>query len=237
MRILGIIPARGGSKRLLGKNLKLLGGKPLVVWAIENSLRSNMLDKIIVSSDSQEILDISEQYNNEKVIFLKRPDEISGDRSQAIEYINHSVSYLKEMGEEYDLVVLIQPTSPLTLPLDIDNTIKLLIDSNSDSAVSVVKQAHDINPLKMKILKGDLLIPFIEDEKGRMSEDEMPDIYVRNGSVYVSTIELIESGRIIGDDCRGYVMPRERSVDINDEFDLDFAEYLFTKQNIRGNNV
>lgn len=231
MRVLGIIPARGGSKRLPGKNMRELGGKPLVVRSIEASLGSKMLDRIAISSDWQKVLDLEKKYNDERLEFLKRPDEISNDKSPAIEYIKHAIEYFHEKGLDFDAVALIQPSSPLTTSKDIDHTINILLKTEADTAVSVVKLAHDLNPIKMKIMEGDKLLPYMEDEKGRMSDGELPEIYIRNGSVYAIRLSVIEQNRIIGDDCRGFVMERENSVDINDELDFQFAEFLIKKIN------
>ncbi len=231
MNILGIIPARDGSKRLKRKNLRLLGGKPLVSHTIDAAIGSTKLNKIIVNTDSQDVLDLDKDYKSERVIFLKRPPEISGDKSPAIDYVTHSLEYMSKSGEQFDAVVILQPSSPLSLSEDIDKTIELLIESKSDTAVSVVKLAHHLNPLKLKVLEGDKLLPYIEEENDRMTENELPDVYIRNCSVYASRISVIKEGRIIGNDCRGYVMPRDRSIDINDEFDLEFAEFLYLRNN------
>lgn len=233
--MLGIIPARGGSKRLPGKNMRELGGKPLVVRSIEASLGSKMIDMIVVSSDWQKVLDLKGTFNDDRLEFLKRPDEISDDKSPAIDYIKHAVEYFHKKGTDFDIVVLIQPSSPLTTSDDIDQTINLLVDTNADTAVSVVKLAHDLNPLKMKIMEGDKLLPYLEDENGRMADGELPEIYIRNGSVYAIKRTVIDQNRIIGDDCRGFVMERENSVDINDELDFQFAEFLIEKINSNSN--
>lgn len=234
LKVLGIIPARAGSKRLPNKNLRALDGKKLIDIAIENALNTDVLDHIVVSSDSQEILNLSERYDSDKITFLHRPIEISSDHSLAIEYVKHSLEYLKHTNE-FDSVCIIQPSSPLTQTKDINGVINLFYNSGADSAVSIVKVAHDLNPVKLKVLHGDKLLPFIEEEKGRMSEQDLPEVYVRNCSVYVSKVKVINEGKIIGDDCRGYIMPRERSVDINDEFDLAFAEFLFQRNKIHTN--
>lgn len=227
MKILGIIPARGGSKRIPHKNKTKLNGKELVRYSIEAAKQSKLLTHIVVSSDDDMILSIASTYN--EVESLRRPDEISGDKALAIAYVEHA---LNNFEESYDLVVIIQPSSPLTTGADIDNTIDLLIQTESDSSVSVCKLDHAIHPVKMKTLSHeDILLPFIEEEKGRMAAHELPELYVRNCSVYVSTIHVIQSGRIIGDKCSGYKMPRERSIDINDPLDLEFAEFLLMKNN------
>jgi len=230
LRILGIIPARKGSKRLPDKNLKLLGGKPLICRAIETAIKTPILSEIVVSSDSEEVLNLRHNYPNPQLTFLNRPVAISGDDSPAIDYVNHALDYFPREGKEFDIIVILQPSSPFTLPSDIEGTVNMLLNSSADSSVSVVRLSHDINPLKMKLLKGQRLIPYIEDEKGRMSAEALPEVYVRNCSVYVSRISVIQSGSIIGNECLGYVMPRERSIDINDELDLKFAEFLNSYQ-------
>jgi CMP-N,N'-diacetyllegionaminic acid synthase len=227
MAILGIIPARGGSKRIPGKNKKGFCGKPLISYIIESARGSMLLDSIVVNSDDDDILNIAAQFPN--VIALKRPKKIAQDHSKAIEYVHQTLEYLEERGQSFDTVVILQPTSPLTLPEDIDNTIQLLRDSEADSSVSVMKLDHATHPVKMKVMVGDRLDPYLEEEKGRMAEHELPTIYVRNCSVYATRMKIIKAGKIIGSDCRGYIMPMERSIDINDPIDFEFAEFLYKK--------
>lgn len=223
-RILTIIPARAGSKRVPGKNKKKLAGKELVRYAIEATLESQLSNMIVVSTDDEDISRIASGYSTIKC--LKRPEEISGDRATAITYVQHA---LKEIREEFDFVAIVQPTSPFTLGSDIDNTIKLLLDSDADSSVSVMKLDHAIHPLKLKVKEGDELLPFLEEEKGRMAAHELSELYARNGSVYVSTMDTIQKNQIIGDICLGYEMPRERSLDINDPLDFEFAEFIINR--------
>ena len=229
MKVLGIIPARKNSKRLPDKNIKPFGGKPLISHIIETALASDRIDDLVVSSDSEEILHIASGFNGLHAI--KRPDELAQDDSPAIDYVKHTLEYFKsEKDLDFDIVVILQPSSPLTTKEDIDATIDLLINSAAESAVSVVKLDHMIHPIKLKRMEGDKLLPYLEEESGRMAYQELPEVYVRNCSVYATRSNVIDSGVIIGKDCRGYVMPRERSVDINDKFDFLFAEYLFMKQ-------
>ncbi len=224
MKILGIIPARGGSKRIPGKNKKKLGGKELVRYAIESALESKEITDFVLSSDDDDILTIGADYS--RLNCLKRPDDISGDKAPAITYVKHAIDVLQS---DFDYVVIIQPTSPFTTGSDIDNTIRLLYDSEADSSVSVMKLDHAIHPIKMKTMAGVRLDPFLEEEGGRMAAHELPELYVRNCSVYVSTRQNVEQGRIIGDHCLGYVMPRERSIDINDPIDFEFANFMLSK--------
>ena len=229
LKILGIIPARGGSKRLARKNLRLLAGKPLVAWTIEAARAARRLSRLVVSSDDAEVLEVAAGYDAN--LPLARPGDISGDQSPAIDFVRHALSVLEAGGQgSFDAVVIMQPSSPLTLPADIDATIDLLIRSGADSAVSVMQLDHAVHPLKMKLLEGDRLLPYLEEERGRMAAHELPTIYVRNCSVYATRRHVIDAGAVIGDDCRAYVMPRERSLDINEELDLLFAEFLLSRR-------
>jgi CMP-N-acetylneuraminic acid synthetase len=228
MRVLGIVPARGGSKRLPGKNLRLLGGKPLVSWVIEAGRKVTRLDRLVVSSDEDEILKIAGKHD--PLLALRRPPELAGDRSPAIDYVRHALATLEaDRAPQFDVVVILQPSSPLTSAEDIDATINLLEESGADTAVSVVQLEHAIHPLKLKVMDGSRLLPYLEEENGRMAEHELPKVFVRNCAVYATRRNLIDKGLVIGADCRGYVMPRERSIDINEELDLMFAEYLLSK--------
>lgn len=227
--VLAIIPARGGSKRIPNKNKKKLAGKELVRYALEAALDATKITSIVVSSDDKDILQIAAAYPN--VIPLVRPFEISGDEAPAITYIIHALEHMKEnFFVNYDMVAIVQPSSPFTLGMDIDQTITLLEKSkDADSSVSVMKLDHAIHPIKLKTMRNSELIPYIEEEKGRMAANELPELYIRNGSVYVSRIENIKNKQIIGKKCLGYVMPRERSIDINDPIDFEFAEFLKIK--------
>ena len=225
-RILAVIPARAGSKRIPGKNRKLLAGRELIRYIIEASLNSSLIDCIVVSSDDEIVLSIAEEYD--RIIPIRRPPELAGDKSPAIDYVLHILGVLKE---EFDLIVILQPSSPFTTENDIDSTINLINKyAEADSAVSVVKLDHAIHPLKLKTRVGDQLIPYIEDENGRMAEHELPDLYIRNCSVYVSRHNTVLKGSILGKMSVSYIMPRERSLDINDPIDFEFAEFLMKRQ-------
>lgn len=234
MRVLGIVPARKGSKRVPDKNFRRFAEKPLFTYMTDAALDAKMIHDIVVNSDHGEILNYC-SHNYEGVIALERPSSLAADHSPAIEYVRHTLKFLKEQcDKEYDVVVILQPSSPLTLSSDIDNTISLLHSTGADTAVSVVKLNHMIHPLKMKIMVGDKLLPFLEEEAGRMAAHELPDIYVRNCAVYATRRHCIEQGIIIGSDCRGFLMPPERSVDINEMLDFHFAEFLFSQVNRSG---
>ncbi len=229
MKVLGIIPARKGSKRIPNKNWKELNGKPLITYMIEAALSAKSLDKIVVSTDATEVVAVCKKYPSIEVVM--RPEQLAGDESPAVDYVKQVLDVLKEKYQEsYDMTVILQPTSPLTLGEDIDATVNCLIkDRQADSAVSVVKLNHMVHPYKLKVMKDSVLLPFIEEENGRMAAHELPQVFVRNCAVYVSRVSVIDSNRIIGDHCIGHEMPESRSIDINDPLDFDFAEFLMLK--------
>jgi len=225
MRTLGIIPARAGSKRLPHKNVLPLAGKPLVSWVIEAARKARSLDRLVVSSDDVEVLKLAAAFDGG--LPLARPAELATDTSPAVDYVKHALDWLESEREgPFDVIAILQPSSPLTRPEDIDGTVQLLRDTEADTAVSVVKLDHAIHPLKLKVLEGDRLLPYLEEEHGLMAAHELSPLYVRNGAVYATRRQVIEEGQIIGRDCRGYVMPRDRSIDINDRLDYEFACYL-----------
>ena len=228
LRVLGIIPARGGSKRVPRKNLRFLDGKPLVAHSIEAARVACRLARVIVSSDDEEVLAIARDYDPHYP--LRRPAELATDAALAIEFVRHALETLEGAGEPaFDAVAIVQPSSPLTLASDIDGTIELLENSSADSAVSVMEVDHAIHPVKLKLMEGDRLVAYFQEENNRMAAHQLPKLFVRNCSVYAVRRATIERGEIIGDDSRGYVMPRERSIDINDELDWEFLQFLADK--------
>lgn len=211
------------------KNVRHLGGKPLVAWAIEAGL-SSRVNRLVVSSDDDEALSVASSYSG--VAALHRPAELASDTSPAIDYVRHALAHLEAESrtDGYDVVVILQPTSPFTHVSDINDCLELLERSGADTVVTVMHVDHAVHPVKMKVFDGDRLLPYVEEERGRMAAHQLPDVYVRNCSVYATRRHVIDAGEIIGADCRGVVMPRERSVDINDELDFAFAEFLLSRK-------
>lgn len=233
MKVLGIIPARAGSKRIVGKNMKLLCGKPLTQYVIESAMTSRLLDNILVSSDDSDVLELAAQFAH--VIPLRRPDELATDTSPAIDYVIHTLEWMKKnKGQIFDIVAIIQPTSPLTTSEDIDQTIELLLNNpDADSSVSVMRLNQVTHPYKLKIIQDQWLKPFLKEEKIIFQAGELPDVYTRNGSVYVARMSNIEKGIIAGEKCLAHIMPEERSIDINEPIDLEFAEFLLQRKHIK----
>jgi CMP-N,N'-diacetyllegionaminic acid synthase len=229
MNILGIIPARGGSKRVPQKNFRPFAGTTLTDIAIQQGLESKLITCLAVSTDSEAIMEIAGRYKG--LTGIKRPAEISNDESPAIDYLRHGLEFL-EKNQAFDMVVILQPSSPLRCSSDIDATIRLLIDNpDADSAVSVVKVDHMVHPYKLKTMQQYELLSFIEDEAGRFASHELPDVFVRNCAVYVSWRKDLENRNdVIGNKSLGYLMPAETSVDINEMLDFEFAEFLYVKR-------
>jgi CMP-N,N'-diacetyllegionaminic acid synthase len=230
LNILGIIPARAGSKRVKDKNIRPFAGKTLTHLAIEQALEAKCLDRIIVSSDSDKVLSIAKTYK--KVEVLKRPSDLASDTAPAIDYMKHAINNCETQGWNPDLVVIIQPTSPIRNGENIDNTIDILRKNIiADSAVSIVKLPHDVHPHKFKTLDAGMLKPWLFDEGQETAEKDLPEIYIRNCAVYVFKVKNLKKDITFGEKCIGYKMKSESAVDINDMLDFEFAEYLIKKIN------
>ncbi len=211
---LAIIPARGGSKRLPRKNVLDLCSKPLIAWSIEAGLNSKYIDKVVVSSDDDKILEISKQFGAETI---KRPDELATDTASSFDAIKHTI----ENVEKYDYVVLLQPTSPLRSGQHIDEAIELLGSKNADAIVSVCEMDH--SPLWSNTLPEDGdMSHFIRDEVKNKRSQDMETYYRLNGAIYIcKTNRLLEEKTFfIKDGIFAYKMNREGSVDIDEEIDF-----------------
>jgi CMP-N,N'-diacetyllegionaminic acid synthase len=219
MKILGFIPARGGSKGLPGKNKKIMLGKPLIAHTIEAALQSNLYD-VVVSSDDEDILEIARQYN---VKVVKRPDELSGDLAPTLPVMVHAV---QAVSGDFDAVMTLQVTSPLRTVKHINETIELFVNDNeADSLVSVVKIPHKFTDASIMLLEGKYIKP-MESEKLVLRRQEKPTYWARNGAViYITRInnlgKYIFGGRIIP-----YEMNKIDSIDIDDIEDWQMAEAI-----------
>lgn len=230
-KILGVITARGGSKGIPRKNIKLLAGKPLIAYTIEATKKSKHLTRCIVSTDDQEIADISRKYGAD-VPFI-RPAELAQDRSSSMGVVQHALKWLKEnQGEEYDYLMILQPTSPLRAGKDIDECIKKIVETKADSVMSMAELV-DFSLKKLKKIDNDLILPLVEDEGAASSRrQDAEKVYKRNGVVYLTRVELIMQGDLFGRVCRPYIMPGEKSIDINEPIDFKLAEFWLKPHNI-----
>lgn len=222
--ILGIIPARGGSKGIPHKNIYPLCGKPLIAYTIESARRSVRLTKLIVSTDDADIAEIARRYGA-SVPFL-RPAELATDTALAIDVVRHALEFQeKHDGVHYDLVVMLQPTSPLKTAQDIDSVIDKLIESGCDSVVSMVDVGAN-HPARMYRINNDRLVSLMDERIAMRPRQELEPVYIRNGAVYACRREVIYRwNALIGPDVRPLIMPPNRSVNIDDPSDIVLAEY------------
>ena len=215
---LAIIPARGGSKRLPRKNILDLCGKPLISWSIEAALKSKYISKVVVSSDDEEILNISSNFGAD---IIKRPYELANDTATTFDAIKHTINNL----EKYDYIVLLQPTSPLRNEKHIDEAIELLEEKQADAIVSVCEMDH--SPLWSNTLPKDgNMKNFLRDEVLNKRSQDLEKYYRLNGAVYIcKTDKLLENKSFfLKDNIFAYIMDRKSSIDIDEEIDFLFAE-------------
>ena len=224
--LLAVIPARGGSKGIKRKNVRMLNRKPLVFYTINVAKNCDFISDVVVSTDDEEISKLSLEFGAQ-VPFI-RPASLATDETPSYDVVKHGLLEMESRKNiRYDAVMMLQPTCPLRTVEDLDNSIRIFQSTRADSVVSVV-ELSDKHPFRMKRLVGDRLINYIdqgfEDMRPRQS---LPKVYIRNGAIYVSTRRsFLSSESLVGQDCRAYLMPDSRSVNIDSEIDLLLAERL-----------
>ncbi|OPX98267.1 MAG: N-acylneuraminate cytidylyltransferase [Syntrophorhabdus sp. PtaB.Bin006] len=225
-QIVGIIPARGGSKGLRRKNLLPLLDKPLIAWTIEEGKRSKYIDRLILSSEDPEIISVAKVWGCE-VPFI-RPKELSRDDTPGIEPLLHA---LNTIPEKYEYAVLLQPTSPLRRASDIDLCIEACLRENAKTCVSIVEASE--SPYWMYSLSpNNRLTPLISMENIPDCRQALPKAYALNGAVYVAETQWLLANRsLITPETHAYLMPKERSIDIDEEVDFRLAESILKNQN------
>lgn len=229
-KVIALIPARSGSKGLLDKNIKLLNGKPLIAYSIIEASKSKYIDKIIVSTDSEKIAEISRKYRAE-IPFI-RPTNLANDSAKGIDVVLHAVKYLQSNKQYFDILVLLQPTSPLRTNVDIDCSIEYLTENPFRKAViSVCKVDH--NPLWSNTLPDDLNMKnFIRENVKNKNRQDLPQYYRLNGAIFCAYLDyIIEKKSFISENTFAYIMPRNRSIDIDDEIDFKLAEIIMFNEN------
>ena len=228
-KILAIIPARGGSKGVPRKNIKMLAGKPLIAWTIEEAQKSKFIDDCIVSTEDEEIKSVAEQWGG-NVPFM-RPVELAQDDTPGIEPVLHAI----KMMPGYDYVVLLQVTSPLRTVEDIDGAIASCLDNRCKSCVSVTEAEH--SPYWMyRMDEWNHLKPLLQVSKAESYQrQKLPKVYQLNGAVYVVEVDFVRRQReFIGRKTFGYTMPQERSHDIDSIYDFEVAEIMIKGQGSAG---
>jgi len=222
--ILCVIPARGGSKGLPGKNIKELSGKPLIAYSIEQAKGAKYVDRIIVSTENREIADIARRYGAE-VPFM-RPRKLATDDCSIIDVLLHAMDWMENKGKyKFDILVLLHATAPLRTIEDIDNSIKLLVDKNADNVFSV-SDAYRNPYFNMVEVREDRTVRLVK-KGGFVTRQSAPRVFDMNASIYVWWKDVLRKEKsVFLKKSQVYVMPRERSVDIDDYLDFRIAEML-----------
>lgn len=224
-KILAIIPARAGSKGIKDKNIIDLNGKPLIAYSIEAGLKSKYIDKVVVTTDGQEIAKVAKLYGAE-VPFM-RPDYLSSDNAKTIDAVMHCIDELKKIGEEYDYMVLLQPTQPLRQPWHIDEAIELILEKNEEALVSVSKVKD--HPILMRTIDSNGYAINLLEESSTKRRQDFQDFYKVNGAIYINKInENLNNETSLNDNKLVYVMEEKYDVDIDEMLDLQIAEIAIT---------
>jgi N-acylneuraminate cytidylyltransferase/CMP-N,N'-diacetyllegionaminic acid synthase len=224
--LLIIIPARGGSKRLPRKNFLDLGGKPLICWTIDAALEAGLNARIVVSSDSDEILSIAQNYEKQGITSQKRPGELASDNASTKDVVTDIVNSEQNAGRYPKIIILLQPTSPLRAAIDIRSALRIYKESQSEeTVVSVCEVDHP------KAWTGTLDENFfIEgiDFSGKRSQDFQKE-YRLNGAIYVISVEkLMTKNKFFTENVKASIMPRERSIDIDEGIDFQLCEKIIS---------
>ncbi|HJF34255.1 MAG TPA: acylneuraminate cytidylyltransferase family protein [Sporosarcina psychrophila] len=222
-KVLAIIPARGGSKGIVRKNVRQLAGKPLIAWTIEEAKKSKYIDRLIVSSEDEEIIGTAIACGCD-VPFV-RPDELALDSTPGIDPVLHALEEI----QGYDYVVLLQPTSPLRLVEDIEGCIENLMETGSPACVSVTEP--DSSPYWMYTVnaKGTMQ-PLIKQDELVTRRQDLPIVYGLNGAVYVAQTEWLQKSQsFLTKETTVFVMPKSRSYDIDTEEDFLWCEWMLRK--------
>ena len=229
MKILAVIPARGGSKGIPRKNIIPVSGKPLMVWTIEASLASKYITKTLLSSDDDEILGIAEKFGSE---CIKRPNALSTDEAGSEALLTHALETEKQKGNYYKYVMLLQPTSPLRGTKEIDEAVKLLLNSDAKALISVYMPEH--TPYKaFKLNENGKLEGLIDNKTPFMRRQDLPETFMPNGAIYIAETEVfLKSASLFCEDATiAYEMSCEKSVDVDTMDDVVLIDKQFLENN------
>ena len=230
MTVLGVVPARGGSKGVPRKNIRMVAGKPLIAWTIEKALKSKYIDRLVLSSEDPEIMEVALRYGCE--VPFRRPVELASDDTPGIAPVLHALGELPG----YCDVVLLQPTSPLRSVEDIDDCIERCEETHAKACVSVVKcQQHPY--LMFSADRNFVLQSLVPEADNFYRRQDYPDFFLLNGAVYVAQTEWLQSsGTFLSKETVGFEMPEERSLDIDTEEDFRRFELSPSRLSVTGSN-
>lgn len=226
MRILGIIPARGGSKGIPGKNIKMLAGKPLLQYTWEVASKSNMLSKVILSTEDNAIMKVGKSLGI--TIPFKRPSNLSEDKSPTLGVIQHALEFYKAKGEIFDAVCLLQVTSPFRTVSFLNNAIETFIEAKTDALVSVLEVPHEFNPhWTFKANDNNELTISTGEQQIISRRQDLPKAYHRDGSIYLTKTEtILKDNSLFGNSLSYVVSNRDIHVNIDTIEDWEKAETI-----------
>jgi CMP-N,N'-diacetyllegionaminic acid synthase len=227
MQTLGVIPARGGSKGIPRKNLRVVAGRPLLAYTADAARGSRRLTRSVVSTDDPAVADAARSLGLE-VPFM-RPADLALDTTPMLPVLQHAARVMGEAGFTAEAIVLLQPTSPLRRAEHIDRAVALLEETGADSVVTVIEVPHQFNPVSVMRLDGPRLAPYLDGPIVTRRQDK-PRVYARNGpAVLAVRAAVLERGSLYGDDCRPLVMDAAESVDLDSPADLEHLECLLAR--------
>ncbi len=221
-RVLALIPARGGSKGIKNKNIYPILGRPLISYTIKSSCKSQYIDTTVVSTDSKRIAEISEVYGAE-VPFM-RPRELAQDTSKSIEAVIHAIDYYKDIGMPYDIIILLQATSPLRDTNDIDGALEFFISKNYRSLLSVSEL--EVNPLLIRSMDERGKLKSLLHSRSDIRRQDFKTYYKVNGAIYINYCDDITYNTSLNDNEFGYIIPLEHSIDIDTLSDIEEVSNL-----------
>jgi CMP-N-acetylneuraminic acid synthetase len=222
-RVLGVVPARGGSRGVARKNIRDLGGYPLLAYTIAAARASRRLDHLVVSTEDPEIAGIAREHGAE---VIDRPAELATDEAPTAPVILHALELVEQAsGTTYDYVLTLQPTTPFRRGFDIDAAVELLEGADDpDASVTSVVRIYDAHPVRMKRLEGNALLPYIAGNDLPTRRQDLPPAYLRNGAIYLAHRHTVVGGSVWARREMPYEMPPERSVNIDEPLDFLLAE-------------
>lgn len=224
-RVLAIVPARGGSKGLPGKNIRPLAGKPLIGWTLESAKNSKYLDEVFVSTDSQEIADVAESFGV-KVPKL-RPEELASDTATSASVVLYTIDYFRKQGKDFDYILLLEPTSPMRKKDDIDNAIALACDHPDKAGVVSLGEVHMEHPsIVKKISDKSIIESYVESQKVTRRQ-QLDKAYFPYGVVYLVRTDYFEKNQLFyGKDSLPYIIERWQCYEVDDIYDFTAIEAI-----------
>jgi len=224
-KVLGLVVARGGSKGLPGKNVRDLCGKPLIAWTIDAARAARCLDAVVVSTDDKATAELASRHGAEAPFI--RPAALASDTASSVDVVEHAIDFLAAAGRTFDIVVLLEPTSPLREPGDIDGAVARLVKSGAGSIVSVCRTETTHPAFMYRLGAGAHLTPFLDRQPNGLRRQELEPVYFLEGTIYASRVNVLKERRsFYHDDTIAYEVPKWKSIEIDDLEDFLMVEAI-----------